>query len=46
LVIFTAEPGQTARLPLLVGTWQLTASLRLADGRRLRTPLLELTITG
>jgi hypothetical protein len=28
------------------GTWQLTAPLRLADGRRLLTPPLELTITS
>ena len=60
LVIFTAEPAQTARLPLLVGTasfkpelgygvppgtWHLTASMDLSDGRHLTTPPLELTIT-
>jgi hypothetical protein len=60
LVIFTAQPAQTVRIPLLVGTasyrselgytvppgpWQLTAPLRLTDGRQLVTPPLELTIT-
>jgi len=60
LVIFTAEPAHTVRVPLLVGTasfvpdlgytvppgtWHLTASIELSDGRRLTTPPLELTIT-
>ena len=60
LVIFTEEPSQTARVPLLVGTasfkaelgytvppgtWHLTASMDLSDGRHLTTPPLELTIT-
>lgn len=61
LVIFTARPSQTVRIPLLVGTasvtpalgyavppgmWHLYALLDLADGRQVRTPALELTITA
>lgn len=61
LVIFTAGPSQTVRIPVLVGTasytselgyaippgtWHLTAPMNLADGRRLVTPALELTITA
>jgi hypothetical protein len=60
LVIFTAGPSQTVRIPVLVGTasytselgyaippgtWHLVAPMNLADGRRLVTPALELTIT-
>ncbi|UIJ35996.1 hypothetical protein [Allobranchiibius sp. GilTou73] len=60
LIIFTAGPSETIRIPVLVGsasyqpelgytippgTWHLTAPLDLADGRRLTTPALELTIT-
>jgi hypothetical protein len=61
LVRFGAEPTETVRIPLVVGTasyvmelgyavpagdWQLTAELRLEDGRVLVTPPLPLTITG
>lgn len=60
LVIFTAGPSETVRIPVLVGTasytselgyaippgtWHLTAPMNLADGRRLMTPALQLTIT-
>lgn len=59
LISFTAHPGETVRIPLLVGTasfdpdlgytvpagaWQLVSPLDLRDGRRLRTPALELTV--
>jgi hypothetical protein len=54
------DPGETVRIPLLVGTdsvdpslgyavppgqWAIYAILALADGRRIKTPLLEVTIT-
>jgi hypothetical protein len=60
LVTFHAAPGDTVRVPLVVGTasqdqtlgyavppgrWALVAIMSLADGRRLKTPLLEFVIT-
>lgn len=59
LIIFTAEPGRTVQIPLLVGTdscspdlgyavpageWRVVAPLDLADGKRLVSPPLPLTV--
>ncbi len=59
LIIFTAAPSQTVRIPLLVGTasltqdlgykvppgtWGLTATIHLADGRQLRTQTFTIEI--